>query len=138
MRLAHSDPAAVVPSGLTMARILVVDDDPSLRATLERILERAGHDVLQAEDGIEGLRVYQAERPDLTVVDMLMPNMDGIEMITRLQRLDENARVICISGGGPTENYGPLVVMEVLGVRAVLTKPFTSEEVVSTVQNILK
>lgn len=120
-----------------MARILVVDDEAPVRRALARILDGVGHDVVEAADGLEGLEVYGRERPELVVVDMLMPTMDGIEMINRLQRLDENARVICISGGGHSENWGPLAVMDVLGVRGVIMKPFSVDEVITTVRDVL-
>ena len=56
----------------------------------------------------------------------------------RLQRLDERARVICISGGAQGDNFGPLAVMDVLGVRGVIMKPFSADEVVSTVEDVLR
>ena len=68
-----------------MARILVVDDHPSVRALLRDVLELAGHVVRAAEDGYAALRAVAAERPDVVVLDVVMPGMDGHEVLARLR-----------------------------------------------------
>ena len=68
-----------------MARILVVDDDPSVRALLRDVLELEGHTVAEAVDGYAALRAVAAERPDCVVLDVIMPGMDGHEVLTRLR-----------------------------------------------------
>ena len=68
-----------------MARILVVDDHPSVRALLRDVLELAGHVVRVAEDGYAALRAVAAERPDVVVLDVVMPGMDGHEVLARLR-----------------------------------------------------
>jgi len=82
-----------------VARILVIDDDESMRALLRAILELQEYDVIEAENGKEGLQCYQAEPADLVITDILMPVMDGVEMITELQRDFPWVKVIAISGG---------------------------------------
>ena len=70
-----------------MARILVVDDDPSVRALVRDVLELEGHDVRVAEDGYAALRAVAAERPDGVVLDVVMPGMDGHEVLARLRAM---------------------------------------------------
>lgn len=82
-----------------MARILVIDDDESIRALLRTVLELQGYDVIEAENGYEGLLCYRAEPTDLVITDMLMPVMDGVEMITELQRDFPWVKIVAISGG---------------------------------------
>lgn len=79
-----SDRAGVEFTG--MARILVVDDDPHLREVLRYALVRDGHDVEEARDGAEALRLAAASRPDLLVLDIVMPGMDGLEACRELRK----------------------------------------------------
>lgn len=68
-----------------MAKILVVDDDPDIRDVLTTVLEADGYEVVTASDGIEGLATLKAERPDLMVLDLLMPKMDGYAVCKELK-----------------------------------------------------
>ena len=68
-----------------MAKILIVDDDPDIRDAASIILESAGYEVVTAQDGLEGLELLKAERPDLMILDLLMPKMDGFTVCKELQ-----------------------------------------------------
>ena len=81
-------------------RILVVDDRPDLAVTLRMLLERAGHEVLTAENGRQGLRTFFEARPDLVVLDVLMPELDGWQTLERLRDLSD-VPVLMFSGTGP-------------------------------------
>ena len=72
-----------------MARILVVDDDPSIRALVRDVLELEGHVVQVAVDGVAALRAVAAERPDCVVLDVMMPGMDGHEVLARLRAMPD-------------------------------------------------
>src|ERR1700675_3186654 len=85
--------------GAPVAPILVIGDDESIRFLLRTVLELHGYDVVEAENGYEGLLCYQAEPTDVVITDMQMPVMDGLELITELQRDFPWAKVIAISGG---------------------------------------
>ena len=74
-----------------MASILVVDDDASVRALLRDLLECEGHEVRTADDGFAALRAVSAARPDCVVLDVMMPGMDGHEVLARLRTLDGGA-----------------------------------------------
>jgi CheY-like chemotaxis protein len=68
-----------------MATILVIDDEQSIRGLLKGVLEKAGHRVLEAEDGRKGLTLYQKEHVDLVIMDLLMPETDGLEATLQLR-----------------------------------------------------
>ena len=81
-----------------MARILVVDDDQSVRLLLRAVLERRGYSVVEAENGKEGLQALSGEPTDVVITDIQMPGMDGLEMILELRGTLPTARIIAMSG----------------------------------------
>ena len=81
-----------------MATILVIDDEQSIRGLLKEILVKAGHRVLEAEDGRKGLALYQKEPVDLVIMDLLMPETDGLEATLQLTREYLDAKIIAITG----------------------------------------
>ena len=106
-------------------RALVIDDDELARGTLSTMLEAAGFEVLQAEDGKRGLDIFRASAPGLVVTDILMPNKEGIETILELRRLDREVKIIAVSGGGRVGANQFLEVAQKLGADEVLSKPFS-------------
>ncbi len=114
-----------------MARILVVDDDESIRFLLRTVLEFQGYDVIEAENGYEGLLRYQVEPADLVITDMQMPVMDGLELLMELQRTFPRVKVIAISGGRRTLEVAKAFTPH------TFEKPFSLEEVVDTVYEIV-
>jgi CheY-like chemotaxis protein len=115
-------------SGKTMKTVLVIDDETLVRATVARMVEREGHRVLQASNGVEGLNIYKRERVDLVVCDIIMPEKEGIETIGELRRKNPTLKIIAISGGGRTENVDFLGMAQRLGADYVLAKPFGRDE----------
>ena len=118
-----------------MARILLIEDDPGVRTTVERLLSSAGHKVILAADGREGVRLFRANPADLVITDLVMPNQDGIETIAALKREFPNVPIIAISG--MTAKQGTLSAARHLGAVAVLEKPFTNEDLVKVVREAL-
>ncbi len=114
-----------------MARILVVDDDESIRFLLRAVLEFQGYDVIEAENGYEGLLRYQVEPADLVITDMQMPVMDGLELLMELQRTFPRVKVIAISGGRRTLEVAKAFTPH------TFEKPFSLEEVVDTVYELV-
>src|SRR5437879_4645797 len=110
-----------------MAKILVIDDEPSVRASVELILKAAGHKLIIAADGAEGVRRYQAEPSDLVITDMFMPDQDGVETITQFHILAPKVPIIAMSGN-PKGNT--LTIAQKLGAVAVLEKPFSVQQLV--------
>jgi CheY-like chemotaxis protein len=115
--------------------ILVVEDHVIMREVVCEILEDAGHRVRSAADGHEAMQKLSADRYDLVVTDIVMPAMDGIELIGELRRRYPETRIIAMSGGGerfPT-NDG-LLIAKRLGAGVTLNKPFGAEEILSAVE----
>ncbi len=121
-----------------MARILVVDDDAMVRGTIRASLLRAGHQVLEAGDGLEAIATLEREAVDLVVSDIIMPEVDGIGLLLKLRKQYAGLKVIVISGGGRTQNVDFLRMAETLGADRVLAKPFTPDQLQSAVQAVLE
>lgn len=108
-----------------MPSVLVVDDEDQVRQVIRETLEQAGYDVQEARDGKEGLERYRAKPADLVIMDILMPDQDGLESIMTLRREFPASRVIAITGG--SDMIGILNFLDVakmLGARRTLQKPF--------------
>ena len=84
----------------TSAKLLIIDDDEVVRASLAAYLEDSGFSVLQAANGLQGLQVFEQEHPDLVICDLRMPQVDGLELIRRVNQLQSDIPVIVVSGAG--------------------------------------
>jgi CheY-like chemotaxis protein len=110
-----------------MNRILLVDDDDTLRQVLGVSLFRLGYEVVEARDGREALHHCAVRLPEIVLTDILMPNQEGLETISRLRRLYPQVKIIAMSGGGRTPSIDYLKIAKQMGAHAVLAKPFGSE-----------
>ena len=120
-----------------MARILIIDDEELVRLTLRQMLEKAGHDVVEASNGAEGIHSCKAHSPELVITDIIMPEKEGIETIIELQDAHPKVKIIAISGGGRTGNMDYLKFASDLGVRHIMSKPFTTAELQTVVRDAL-
>ena len=82
-----------------MAKILIIDDDDEVRNTIVRTLKRAGHDILEAADGVKGLATFRSQKPDLVITDIFMPKQEGIGTILEIRAETTYVPVVAISGG---------------------------------------
>ncbi len=114
------------------ATILIADDDPLLRRTLSDIL-RAAAEVIEAADGAEALRLCIERRPDVAVIDLVMPRLDGLETIRRLRVECPGLRIIAVSGGGRNRYTDILELADRLGADAVLAKPFSPRQLLGVI-----
>ncbi|MBK8160441.1 MAG: response regulator [Rhodospirillaceae bacterium] len=113
---------------------LVIEDDALMRDLVGEILRRAGYQVLEAIDGLDGMAQLTALTPELVVTDVFMPDCDGIEVLRETKRRNPVTRVVVISGGSPLiPRMDFLEVASKLGADAVLAKPFTPAELLSAV-----
>lgn len=111
-----------------MARILVVDDEEAVRATLKLVLEKLGHSVSTASNGNEALKRARAEAYDVVLTDIIMPEKEGIELILELRKSTAGRmRIIAMSGGGRSRNLSLLKVAEGFGADAALSKPVSKD-----------
>lgn len=120
-----------------MAIVLIADDDPIVRLTVGEFLGAVGHSVLEAADGQEALDTIATVQIDLLVVDMLMPNMDGLETILAVRRSGSTLPIIAISSGGRMDRSTLLRPAAVFGANATLSKPLLRDSLVSTVEATL-
>ena len=121
-----------------MSRILVIDDEHQIRAMLREALELLHHEVQEAKNGEEGVRLYQTQPSDLVITDILMPEKEGLECILELRRINPAVRVIAISGGSRFHAMDVLDVASRLGATRTFRKPFDLGEVVAAVQEELE
>jgi CheY-like chemotaxis protein len=121
-----------------MASILVIDDEKLMCAILRKILEGAGHTVLDAKDGKQALRMYAENPTDLVISDIYMPEMDGIEFLIRVREAFPEARVIALSGGSFIGKEEVLRDAAQLGAVGILKKPFSVEECLDVVDRALQ
>ncbi len=122
----------------TMHRVLIIDDERMVRATLRRILETRDFEVLEAENGRVGLERYQQDSSiDLVMADIVMPEMEGIETIQRLRQVNPTLQIVAMSGSGRTDNKDHLKTAKEVGAAAVLNKPFAVRDVIQTINRCL-
>jgi len=118
----------------SLERILLADDDPSIRALYSRTLAAAGFDVETARNGKEAFEVVQHFKPDLVILDLVMPEQEGIETILQLQAQYPTVPVLAISGAMGASEY--LHVANLLGARRTLAKPIKPAQLVEAVKSI--
>lgn len=121
-----------------MARILIADDDQQVRLMLKMTLERAGYEVIEAEDGNEAVQKFQSEKPDLVVTDIVMPEKEGIETIMELRIIDPTVQIIAISGGGRINPEDYLNWATKFGVKKTFIKPVDRELLLEAVGGLLE
>lgn len=126
------------PSGSDRQRraiVMIVDDDENLRTLLARMLVRNGYDALTAIHGLDALRCLCRKAVDLVVSNMLMPEMDGAELLRTLRIEHPGLPVIAMSGAGDWKEY--LRIAANLGAKAALQKPISEQQLLGRVQEVL-
>lgn len=121
-----------------MARILIIDDDEQFRLLLKNRFEREGFETELAPDGKAGMRLYRQGNFDLIVTDIIMPEMEGVEMIRELRKDYPDAKIIAFSGGGLNPPDSILRPVEKLGANYVFAKPFEWDDMLLAVHALLK
>jgi len=119
---------------VSASRVLVVDDEPMVREVLARYLEKDGFAVDTASDGAEALEAFEAGRPDLVLLDLMLPRVDGLEVFRRIRAQAQTAVIMLTAKGEETDR----VVGLELGADDYITKPFSPREVVARVRTVLR
>ncbi len=117
-----------------VAKVMVVDDAAFMRLRACKVLQDNGHEVLQAENGVDAVRQYAKHRPDAVLLDITMPEMDGLEALKEIRKIDPSARVAMVTAMGQQA-----IVMEALraGAKDFILKPFQPDRVLGALQKLL-
>ncbi|NOQ47507.1 MAG: response regulator [Desulfobulbaceae bacterium] len=118
-------------------RILVIDDDEQMRILLRQVMEWAGHEVAEAENGRQGMQKQRQQPADLVITDLIMPEQEGLETIGSLRKEFADVKIIAISGGGRIGPEAYLPAASELGANRVFSKPFDVQELVTAVRELL-
>jgi CheY-like chemotaxis protein len=121
----------------TKRRILVVDDDPGIRQTLQIALSKTGYEVLEARDGEEATRLWHETAPDLVIADIHMPKKSGLLLIQDIRDYDSSTPVIVMTDGGPAQQFDLLRLGTLLGAGRTVAKPFALADMVNAVNQEL-
>ena len=115
-------------------KILIVDDSSLSRRTLRRILETAGYEVVEADDGMTALEVYFLEKPRLVLLDLVMKGMYGLDVLVKLREMDQKALVVVASADIQSSTRK---LVDEAGALGFINKPFISEQVIASVEAAL-
>ena len=119
-----------------MARILIVDDSPSQLLGIKRIVEKLGHETLSAEDGAAGVEVAKAEKPDLILLDVVMPNLNGFQATRTISKNADTAHIPIILVTTKDQETDKVWGMR-QGAKAYVTKPIREEELIKALEEFL-
>lgn len=123
---------------LTVARILIADDDDLFAGMLQKALVNFGHQVTRTRDGKEALQLYAPQSFDLVLTDLMMPNMGGVELIAALRQAHPAVKIIAMSGGGRNNPEASLLLANQAGAFKTLTKPFPLVELSTALRECLE
>jgi two-component system, chemotaxis family, chemotaxis protein CheY len=121
-----------------MATILIIDDDKQVRDLLRQVLEEEGYTVITSHNGEDGLTRYRNQPADLIVLDILMPDKEGLETILDLRREFPQVKIIAMSGGSERAKLNLLDLAKRLGAQCTLHKPFQINTFTEMVRTVLK
>ena len=116
------------------SRILIIEDDPDTTELIRLYLVRDGHQVLTASDGVQGLRLAQEDAPDLIVLDLMLPRMDGLEVCRRVRQNSQTPIIMLTARVEEEDRLGGLD----MGADDYVTKPFTPRELAARVRAVLR
>ena len=119
------------------ATILVIDDDAAMRRYIKAALERAGHTVIEASDGAEGLKIKRYTPVNMIIVDIFMPEKDGLETIIELRAESPACPILAMSGGGSMGEMSFLDYSRQFGAKELLRKPFRPDDLLAAVTRLL-
>ena len=116
--------------------ILVIDDEHALREILSQVLTDAGHRVVGAENGKEASKALATSAFDVVLTDVIMPEKDGMQVISEVRKKFPEVRIIAMSGGGHVSRDQYLKIAKGLGAHAILEKPFANQKLLDTIEEM--
>lgn len=120
-----------------MKKILIIDDEPTILLMMKKMIERAGYEVDLASNGLNGIAMLKNISFDLVITDIIMPEKEGLEIISELRRDYPDIKIIAISGGGRLSPEGYLVSADLLGADRVLKKPFERKDLITAINDLI-
>ncbi len=120
-----------------MARILVIDDNTSMRDAVCEMLQQVGHQTISVESGRNAIQIHRNEPVDLIITDLFMPDTDGLEVIYQFRREFPEVKIIAVSGGGSRGLVELLVVAKKMGAHRAFMKPFAWEELLTAIEELM-
>src|SRR5580765_8586060 len=117
-----------------MVKILVIDDEPSIRSLLDTLLRRKGYEVILADSGRKGLELFRREHPDVIVLDLKMPEMDGLTVLRQIRSVDLKQSVIIFTGAGTPETEQQI---RALGVTEIVEKDVSLDRLEDSLKRLL-
>ena len=119
-----------------MASVLIVDDTLFMRASIKQMLEAKGHTVAgEASNGLEAIERFAAVKPDVILMDITMPDMDGLEALRRIKEIDKNAKVVMCTAMGQQAMVAKAVE---LGAQQFIVKPFQAERLIAAIDSVMR
>ena len=112
-------------------KVLIVDDSAMARRNLRQILEPAGYDVIEANDGLNALEQYSIDRPDVVLLDLVMRGMYGLDVLKKLRELDPEARILVVSADVQQSSHE---LVSEAGARGFVNKPFDRDQILGAVR----
>ncbi|PID29803.1 MAG: response regulator [Candidatus Cloacimonadota bacterium] len=121
-----------------MEKILVIDDEEPIRMLIKAILEKAGYEVDLAKNGIIALEKINNNHYCVIILDLLMPEKEGLETIREMLKMKPEIKIIAISGGGSNGDLDFLSIAKLFGAKSTLNKPFNKAKLLDTLQEVIK
>jgi DNA-binding response OmpR family regulator len=118
-----------------VAKVLVIDDEPRVRNLIDMVLSRDGYEVILADNGVKGLELYRLEHPDVILLDLRMPQLDGIAVLKEIRRLDLQQPVVVLTGDTDPETEREV---RALGISEFMIKGFSLHLLGGVLQRLLK
>lgn len=117
-----------------MAKVLLVDDAAFMRMRCAKVLTKMGHTVIEAENGRQALDIFEREKPELVLLDITMPEMDGLEALKQIKQRDPHAKIAMVSAMGQQA-----MVLDAIkaGAADFVLKPFDEERLISAIEKLL-
>ncbi len=116
------------------AKVLLVDDSALARRSTRRVLEQAGYEVVEAEDGLSALERFAVDKPDVVLLDLVMKGMYGLDVLARLREIDPAARVIVVSADVQTSSRD---LVQAAGASGFINKPVPAGQIVRMVEQVV-
>ena len=117
-----------------MKKVVVVDDSEFMRAVLKGVLKQEDYEIIETGDGEEAVEQFKVEKPDLVLLDIIMPKKDGIAVLNSLKKINSDANVIMITAVG---QEAIIKECQKLGAKGYIVKPFDEKQVLDTVKKVL-